>query len=424
MKPGTPAGKAHTGPEIAVAHKTLCGILIAAALSALHANGQTNGPDLAPRRIVLNLTASPATSMAVTWRTNALAPRPAVQVAEAGDWTDFAGGARTVGVRTEKVTLEGATTVYHHSATLAGLRPNTLYAYRVGADSAWSEWNQFSTARSEAAPFEFVFFGDPQNGIADVMSRVFMESLLRAPRAKFWLFTGDLMELPQYDRLWTEWFSAIGPIPSVMPSTMSPGSHEYALKTKKETRWDVLTPLWRAHFTLPENGPRGLEERAYVVDYQGVRFIMLDAQWELREQSEWLDKVLADNPNRWTVAAMHEPVFSVADKRDGHATRDAFMGLFDKYGVDLVLSGHDHVYSRSHKLRQGAVVPDTGRGTVYVTSMSGAKSYTMGHRYSGLMQTMGEKVQLYQVIALNSRALTYTAYTATGRVYDAFELSK
>ncbi len=404
--------------------RLLCAFLVVTATCTGSVGGQTIASGLIPKRIVLNLTAAPATSMAVTWRTDALVPQPAVQVAEAGDWTDFQRTAATVEAVTEKVAIDSAAFAYHHSAILTELRPNTLYAYRVGGDTVWSEWNQFTTASEDAAPFGFVFFGDPQNGISDVVPRVFREALLTAPSARFWLFTGDLTELPQYDRLWREWFTAVGFIHSIMPSIMTPGSHEYALQTKDTTLWDVFTPLWDAHFTFPENGPKGLEERAFTIDYQGVRFILLDAQHGLKEQSQWLEKVLARNPNRWTVVAMHEPVFSVAADRDGHETRDAFMALFDRYSVDLVLSGHDHVYSRSYKLNHGTVVSGDRPGTVYVTSVSGAKSYPMNYRYKDLMQKMGDRVQLFQVISFHGTSMHYTAFTATGKVYDTFDLEK
>ncbi len=408
--------------------RTLFALLLVVTLFASLAGAQSSKWGRIPERIVLNLTAQPATSIAVTWRTRDSVVHPVAQVARAGDWTDFPTGATAVEARTEKVCLDTPSVAYHYSAILAGLQPNTLYAYRVGyrvgVDSAWSEWNQFTTAKAEPAPFEFVFFGDPQTGVMDVCPRIFREALRKAPNAAFWLFIGDLMELPQYDRLWNEWFRAMGFIQSLMPSVTVPGSHEYALKTGNTVRWDVLTPLWRAHFTFPENGPKGMEERVYYFDYQGVRFVMLDAQMGLKDQSPWLEKVLADNPNRWTVAAFHEPVFSVALDRDGHETRNAFMPLFDKYGVDLVLTGHDHVYSRSHKLRNGKVVGDQERGTVYVTSVCGSKAYSVNSHYKDLMQCLGNQVQLYQVISIDRDRLTYKSCTATGKTYDAFELTK
>jgi 3',5'-cyclic AMP phosphodiesterase CpdA len=274
------------------------------------------------------------------------------------------------------------------------------------------------------APFDFVFFGDPQYEVKDIISRVFRKALVVAPDAKFWLFTGDLFDLPQFDRVWADWFYATGFIHSMIPIILAPGSHEYALKTGNDVRWDMFTPAWRAHFTLPRNGPKGLEGRAYYVDYQGVRFVMLDAQMALKEQSEWLEQVLSANPNKWTVAALHEPIFSIAKDRDGRDTRNAFMPLFDKYAVDLVLAGHDHGYARSKKVRNGKVVDNNESGTVYVVSVSGPQVYEHNPKYDSLMQKTGNKLQLFQVISFNGNKLIFKSYTATGRLNDSFELSK
>lgn len=393
-------------------------------LCAALSHGQTQTQSIVPQRIVLNLTAEPSKSMAVTWRTNGKVKRPVVQVAESSDWTEFQKNALSTKATSEKVELDSKALVYSHSAILKGLRPDICYAYRVGGDSAWSEWNQFTTAKDGEAPFDFVFLGDPQYEVKEFGSRIFREALLVAPTAKFWLFTGDLLDLPQYDRFWGEWFYATGFIHSIIPSIIAPGSHEYALKTRGVVRWDMFTPMWRAQFTFPENGPKGLEGRAYYVDYQGVRFIILDAQMALKDQSDWLEKVLATNPNKWTIAAMHEPVFSIAQDRDSRDTRNAFMPLFDKYSVDLVLTGHDHGYARSKKLKNGKVVGDTGGGTVYVVSVCGPKGYEHDPKYDALMQKTGTQLQLFQVISFQGNKLVYKSFTATGKLNDSFELVK
>ncbi len=400
----------------------LCGLVIAVTVLMGAANGQTE--DTVPQRIVLNLTAQPSTSMAVTWRTRAQVMNPRAQAAEAEDWTGFERNPKEFDASSDEVELDTKAIVYSHSVVLKGLKPNTLYVYRVGSDSVWSEWNQFTTAKAEAGPFDFVFLGDPQYEVKSLVAGLFRGALLKAPAARFWLFTGDLLDLPQYDSLWEEWFSSTGFIHSVMPSIMAPGSHEYALKTGESVQWDVFSPTWKAHFTLPDNGPRGLEGRVYFIDYQDVRFVVLDAQYQLQEQSKWLEGVLASNSNKWTIVAFHEPVFSIAKDRDEHNTRDVFMPLIDKYSVDLVLTGHDHGYARSKKLRHGKVVRDRERGTVYVVSACGPQGYDHNPKYDRLMVKTGTYVQLFQVISLSNNALAYKSYSVTGRLYDSFELKK
>lgn len=383
---------------------------------------QDQGP--APRRIVLNLTAEPSTSIAVTWRTSAQVENPRVQIAPAEDWTGFQKHPAAVEASPQKQVLDTAAVAWSHSAVLKGLKPDTLYVYRVGSEAAWSEWNQFSTAKPAAAPFDFVFLGDPQYEVKSLIARLFRTALLKAPAARFWLFTGDLFDLPQYDKGWEEWFSSTGFIHSVIPSILAPGSHEYALKTGENVQWDVFQPTWKAHFTLPANGPEGLEGRAYFVDCQGARFVMLDAQYRREDQARWLDGILANNPNRWTVLAFHEPVFSIAKGRDERHTRDAFMPLIDKYSVDLVLSGHDHGYARSRRLKNGKIAGEGERGTVYVVSVCGPQGYDHNPQYDSLMAKTGTYTQLFQVVSISHTALRFKAYTVTGKLYDSFELNK
>ena len=253
---------------------------------------------------------------------------------------------------------------------------------------------------------------------------VFRQAFAGAGGASFWLFTGDLTDDPD-DGLWQEWFDAAGFIPRMIPSIMSPGNHDHASVTvdgKKERTQEL--PLWRPQFTLPENGVAGLEELSYVVDYQGVRFLMLNSNDELERQAAWADSVLARNPNHWTVAAFHHPFYSSGRTRDGKTTRVAFQEVFERRGVDLVLQGHDHTYARSKKLLGGKVVGARDRGIVYVVSSCGPKTYVLQPLYRELMATMGENQQLYQVVSVANNTLQYKAMTAIGTLFDAFELTK
>ncbi len=376
-----------------------------------------------PQRVILNITQDPASSIAVTWRTIGNYPNSQVRITKASDWTELEKGALKLNAQKEEVVLRGVNSVFHYSAVVSDLEPDVLYAYRVGHDSIWSGWSQFRTGKAGQSPFTFVYFGDPQNDLVRYCSRVFHEAFRKSPEARFWLFVGDIIGEPQHDSLWSELFTSFGFVPTMIPFALVPGNHEYPNYEHTGTRKEIV-PLWRPHFTLPINGVKGLEETSYYFDYQGARFIMLNGEEKLAEQAQWMESLLAKNPNKWTIACVHHPLFSMGRTRDERQTRDAFMSLFDKYGVDLVLAGHDHVYSRSHKLRNGAVVPDAEKGTIYIVSVSGSKAYALSLKYKDLMVKIGEKVQLFQTISIDGNALTYKSHTVTGAVYDSFELKK
>lgn len=377
-----------------------------------------------PERIILNLTAEPATSLAVTWRTPGPVAHPRVQVAPATGFSGFDENARSVATGTQRVVLKEGRVVYHHAVVLESLAPDTHYAYRVGGEGIWSEWSQFKTASREPAPFTFVYFGDPQEEVKSRCSRVFRAAFKKAPDADFWHFVGDLVDNGDRDEEWAELFYALGWIPRTTPMILLPGNHEYPDKRFVKGPDYKLFHLWRPHFTLPGNGPAGLEETVYFIDYQGVRLVMLNGNERLADQARWLDRVLADNPQTWTIAAIHQPVYSTGKWRDKTVYQRLLVPVFDKYAVDLVLQGHDHTYSRSFTLKKGTRTGTNEPGTVYVTSVSGPKSYPVNPRYHDLMEKTGTGRQLFQVIRVDDRHLEYESFDATGARYDAFEMEK
>ena len=103
----------------------------------------------------------------------------------------------------------------------------------------------------------------------------------------------------------------------------------------------------------------------------------------------------------------------------------------DEFKVDLVLSGHDHTYARTGQIDtenlenvpsgyQQAYDPDIG--TVYVVSVSGPKMYSITK--GNYAKRVAENTQLYQIINIDDKNLTYKAYEATGKLYDQFSLQK
>jgi acid phosphatase type 7 len=388
-----------------------------------------------PTRIILNLTEHPATSLAVTWRTSNEVIKPEVQIAEATDWTEFTARTKSMSVKNTKMLTDKKIEVFEHSAIMNELNPNTLYVYRVGGDSIWSEWNQFRTAKDSVASFRFVYFGDPQNDLKQHCSRIFREAFINVPNAAFWLFAGDLITEPE-DELYDEFFYAGGFIFGTTPLVIVPGNHdiEYLMQDGKfvrdskgnKKRGTKVSELWREQFTLPENSLAGYEETSYTLDYQGVRFIIINStdKKNLSRQNEWIEKYLANNPNKWTIVSFHHPFYSSAEDRDDNGTRNAYQKLFDKYNVDLVLSGHDHSYARSYKIKNGVRVKDSDNGTIYVVSVSGPKMYPVNSNYNQLMAKKGGYVQLFQTISIKDNTLIFEAYTVTGNLYDSFKVTK
>ena len=120
---------------------------------------------------------------------------------------------------------------------------------------------------------------------------------------------------------------------------------------------------------------------------------------------------------------MHYPIYSTAKGRDNKELREALKPLMDKYGVDLVLQGHDHTYARGFVENEGKGLTVVNKaGTIYAVSVSGPKMYES--KDQEWMVRRGEFTQLFQIITVSKNSIKYGAYTPIGTLYDAFELIK
>lgn len=396
---------------------------------APYAPAEQHRPTPLPDRLVLTWSESPATSIDATYRTKSEVTGTVCQWIEA----EQVFGDHQLGNIDEAESIEGTSEAFKsnlgtarmHSIQLRGLKPATKYCYRVGDGVNWSEWHHFTTASLEPEPFEFLYFGDAQNAVRSLWSRVRREAHADAPRAAFAIHAGDLINRSESDAEWGEWHGAAGWLNATIPTVAVPGNHEYTVRGLKPT----VSGHWRPQFSFPTNGPKGLEETCYWFEYQGVRFIALDSNKKQEEQAEWLDRTLSDlPPSKWTIVTFHHPIYSAAKNRDNGTLRGLWRPIIEKHGIDLALTGHDHAYARSGLGGpKDAENIDSGlRGqvgkTVYVVSVSGPKSYPPTTTWD--VSRNGSGFQLYQTVRVDGDALLYQAFRANGDLYDAFTLEK
>lgn len=412
-----------------------------------------------PDRVLLSWKGDPATAFSVTWRSLAGASAVAeIAVAEGGP--GFNTSIERVAADTSRLKTNLGE-VSMHAATFAELLPETQYVYRVGsrrtqplpaetaerveahtAEYAWSEWYQVRTAArfsDKVTPLRFVYVGDAQNDLKSHYSRLIREAFREAPRMTFLLSAGDLINRANNDHEWGQWFHAGGFVFATVPHIAIPGNHEYAvdefaaLEEGAEAR-KQLSRRWAQRFEFPENGPQGATENIYYIDVQGVRIVALDSNIDPEPQARWLEQVLANNPNRWTVVTHHHPIHSTSRGRDNEALRAAWQPIYEQYGVDLVLQGHDHSYGRTQPLLAeinvpaGVRVAEASDAPVYVVSVSGPKQYTLkdydAEQQQNPFAVRAQDTQLYQVIDVSHDTLDYVARTATGELYDRFRITK
>lgn len=374
-------------------------------------------------RILLTSTASPATSQFVSWsRTKPRGGQRVVTVAPDGT-------ARTTPAKRKLGTTRRTAGSSHarYVAKVTGLRPSTLYRYRIVSGGDATPWRTFRTAGRARDTFSFLQFGDTQVDNAELPARIIDRAARRHPGARLVLQAGDVVNRPWSGREWADLHRAVNPSGQYRSWISSIGNHEQC---------DVPSPCrsgdargFRSYFHGPDNGFRGQRRTWYFTDHGPARIIVLDSFGsDLARQRDFLVKALRTNRRPWSIVLMHRGPFAARGDRDNATMRRWFLGPLERYGADLVLSGHDHSYARARKA-----------GTTYLTSVSGLKYYDTSardfSRNGATRQRWAERTSTYQVITVARSALRVRSFVAhrdggaepdakVGDVLDCFTLRR
>ncbi|MDH4157162.1 MAG: metallophosphoesterase [candidate division Zixibacteria bacterium] len=170
--------------------------------------------------------------------------------------------------------------------------------------------------------------------------------------------------------------------------------------------------LYFDNFDLPNN------EQWYSVDRHYVHFIILNTCVAIdagSEQYRWLESDLAAIPDsiRFVAVAFHHPPYSTGRHgAEGAYLQETLVPLFEKYGVDIVFSGHDHDYERSFC-----------GGTYYiVTGGGGASLYDQVYEHPCSQQYL--KIHHFCKLSVVSDTLTVKVYDIDGRLADQCEVHR
>ncbi|MFI8184040.1 fibronectin type III domain-containing protein [Actinacidiphila glaucinigra] len=351
--------------------------------------------------IVLGVGAN-ETQRTVTWYSSADTAQQ-IQVAPTAQVTDGqfpAGSATFDAIGAANIATSGG---FNRHATITGLKENTQYSYRVGSEGNWSTAYSFKTQDFEGE-YDFLFYGDPQIGSSGNLAAdqagwqdTVDVSLKANPNAEILVSGGDQVETANTESQWNSFLAPDGLRQYPWAATI--GNH------------DVGGKAYEQHFTTPntdrsapyyDNGnPAGTKSGGdYWYIYKDVLFIDLNSNSYNSANGggdaahvNYVTDVINKHGNeaKWKVLVYHHAIYSPASHaKDGEnkQRRLDFPTTFSKLGVDLVLQGHDHSYSRSYLIKNGEkenpaeqpgasdVYPGPG-GVLYVTanSASGSKYY-------------------------------------------------
>ena len=326
-----------------------------------------------------------------------------------------------------------------NSVTLEGLEPDTEYMYRFSNGDTVSEVKTFKTGKT--GDFSFFAAGDPQigAGFEDEDEKGWDKTLKLLPEldpsASFLLSLGDQVNISDNERQYDAYINRDG----FNGLTLAPiiGNH------------DSGNHAYTEHFKVPNVQDEGTTKAGsnYYYVYNNTLFICLNTnKADFAEHKATIEKAIAENPNvKWRVVTFHQPPYTVATHaldKDVLNIRANLVPILKENKIDLVLNGHDHVYTRTHvmdgtkpiiewKDGENKEAPSeyvNPKGIIYVTtnSASGSKFYNIKNEdfeYSAVKNQ--EKVPNISNVKVTDNSIEVTTYrTSDKSIVDSFKIVK
>jgi 3',5'-cyclic AMP phosphodiesterase CpdA len=361
-----------------------------------------------PSMKAMTIAGDPSQEMGFAWNTvNYTDSDLQVVPASIGDFTS-----------SEVLSFTGATTVskaagdnFIHKAFAKNLAPNTAYDYRYGDKelNLWAASGSFTTANPASTSLEFLHLSDPQGWEEShyVNYTSLLENATKESKASFIALTGDIVnnDWAGYAPTLQQWKWALDTPYSILknyPLAPVAGNHE-AANNDFASRFALATP----------ESDKGLTGDYYSFDYGPAHFTAINTNDTTKtdpatglgdDQLSWIKTDLeASKAKKWKIVLLHKGLFDAGahcsnlagdNDYDIPLIRQQLAPLFTQYSIDLVLQGHDHLYSRSY--------PTIAKqeGTTY--------SYSIDPSYSQNNATVdGNSIEMMQ-------NLTGTLYLTTG----------
>ncbi len=276
-----------------------------------------------------------------------------------------------------------------NKVTVTGLVPQTEYFYIVGNGSSFSSAYSFNTRNSSS--YNAIFISDAQIGASGNISNdtaawksTLSTALGNFDNTSFILSAGD--QVDYYSESEYDGFLA-SPLLRNIPVVPTVGNHENISSS----------PLNSYHYYEPnESSEYGLTPAGgdYWFRYGYTLYMVLNTNnTDVSEHDAFMGQALTTNSDvGFTVLMFHQSIYSAAEHSTDSSIvslRNSLYPVIDKYHIDLVLSGHDHCYTRTYPMCEGTARKSQtndsqGRianptGTIYITagSASGSKYYDM-----------------------------------------------
>ncbi len=283
-------------------------------------------------------------------------------------------------------------------ASLDKLPADQPINYRVKVGGFMSKTSRFFIDRPRGKNLRFVAYGDTRTG--HQVHRALVERIARE-EVDFFINSGDLVEFGGVDKQWVRFFNIEAPAMANSFLFPSVGNHDNS--PRNSFRKYFLCDLW-AH-----------GNRYFFHDWGDVRVISLDSEIELRKGSDqytFLEQTLKEGAaeGRIMILSLHYPPYSSGSHGSNPEMQEVLGELGPKYGVELILSGHDHNYERTKPIG----------GVTYMVAASGGAPIRQvrPNTFTAAFRTEPH----YVIFDLDHGKLVGRAVNLAGEAFDTFVL--
>ncbi len=247
------------------------------------------------------------------------------------------------------------TDVFKHTVMIKGLEPGT-YEYQAGEEGRWSDLNDFVVELYEDnKPMKFLHVTDQQGwDEKEYMPWKYSADFIYANEEfDFVINTGDIAQSGNRAFEWRYYYE-------FGRNLINDKCHMSCIGNNDRIDKKDSTPFtW---YTQYENSPF---ISCYSWDLGCVHFVSINAEELNTEQQAWFREDIAKTDKDWVIVYMHVSPYTIIQTPKVQNWRP----VFEECGVDLVLCGHNHAYSRSKPMKNEQV--DEAKGTYYVMSNAG-----------------------------------------------------
>ena len=319
---------------------------------------------------------------------------------------------------------------YQHVAQVGGLTSATSYQYDIllnGSDLTPGTDTVRTAPAVGTGTVSFIAFGDSGTGSAEQQQ---LAALMASDTFDFAVHGGDVAYgvaagtgAATYQTMDDWFFAPYGSWLRARPMFPSLGNHDSRAANGDGRPYLDL-------FVLPTNGASASypdhAERFYSFDYGPVHVVVLDTELAFQDvnrraaQLAWLDADLSATTQPWKVAVFHRSPYSSGGEHGSDlAVREAFGAAFDRHGVQLAISAHEHDYERTVPMRAGA--PDAEGTTYIVTGGGGGPLYPSG---TATWTAYSASVHHYLKGTVSDCTLQVDAVSISGGALDRVTLSR